>query len=473
MMATILVLGAGMNGLSLAMLLAQDGHDVTVLERDANEPVDDPEDAWTGWERRGVGQFRMLHFMLPRWRSEIEADLPEVLVELEARGGLRMNTLTYLPDEFTGGFRPGDERFETLTARRPVLEGAVAAVAGRTPAVRIRRGVVVNGLTTNGHGRPGIPHVTGVVTEHDGIITADLVVDASGRRSALPAWLAAIDARPPTEERDDSGFVYYGRHFRSADGDVPPGKNKILTHHDSLSILTLPADNGTWGVGLITSARDKELRSLRDTAAWERALAEYPLAAHWMDGEPISDGVAIMAAIEDRYRSYVVDGDPVVTGVVAVGDAWSCTNPSLGRGTSIGILHAKALRDILREIDTVDHEQLVRRFDELTRNEIEPWYRRTLAFDRHRLAEIEADIAGQPYESDDPVWQITKAWTVATNVDSEVYRAYVPLVSLQSTAEAELAQPGLLDRILAAAAGQPQYPDPGPDRAALLKAIAA
>ena len=115
----------------------------------------------------------------------------------------------------------------------------------------IRRGVAVSGLSTNDHRRPGIPHVTGVVTEHDGTIAADLVVDAGGRRSALPAWLEAIDARQPTEERDDSGFVYYGRHFRSPDGSVPPCKNKILTHHDSLSILTLPADNGTWGVGFV------------------------------------------------------------------------------------------------------------------------------------------------------------------------------------------------------------------------------
>jgi phytoene dehydrogenase-like protein len=37
-MATILVLGAGMNGLTTAMLLARDGHDVTVLERDPAPP---------------------------------------------------------------------------------------------------------------------------------------------------------------------------------------------------------------------------------------------------------------------------------------------------------------------------------------------------------------------------------------------------------------------------------------------------
>jgi hypothetical protein len=62
---------------------------------------------------------------------------------------------------------------------------------------------------------------------------------------------------------------------------------------------------------------------------------------------------------------------------------------------------------------------------------------------------------------------------LASSVDSEVYRAYVPLLALHSLPEEELAAPGLLDRIIAASAGLPQYPDPGPDRAALLTAIAA
>jgi flavin-dependent dehydrogenase len=94
-------------------------------------------------------------------------------------------------------------------------------------------------------------------------------------------------------------------------------------------------------VVLATSNRDHALRCLRDPSTFDRALAQYPLAAHWRDGTPISDVDAI-AGIEDRYRRLVVDGEPVATGVVAVGDAWACTNPSLGRGASIGLLpHAQ------------------------------------------------------------------------------------------------------------------------------------
>ena len=38
--------------------------------------------------------------------------------------------------------------------------------------------------------------------------------------------------------------------------------------YDSVSILTLPADNGTWGVGVVTSARDAALRRLKDVDVW-------------------------------------------------------------------------------------------------------------------------------------------------------------------------------------------------------------
>ena len=472
-MSEILVLGGGLNGLSVALLLARDGHEVTVLERDNASPPAAPEAAWEHWERRGVNQFRMLHVMLPRWRAEMERELPDVLSELESWGGLRFNLVARQPVERTGGWRAGDEQFETVTGRRPVLEAALAAVANRTPGIQVRRGVAVTGLVTThdtGAGA-GVPCVGGALVAGGDTVRADLVADTCGRRSPLPAWLDAVGAAAPIDQREDSGFVYYGRHFRSDDGALPEARTSLLTAHESLSILTLPADNGTWGVGFITSARDRPLRALRDEQTWDRLLSHYPESAHWRGDAPLAPGVAVMAGIEDRHRSLVVDGRPVVTGIVAVGDSWACTNPSLGRGASIGLLHACLLRDLLRDIETADAEKFACRFHESTCNEIEPLYRMTLDFDRHRLAEIEADIQGAQYEPDDPAWAITKAMSSGATADSDVLRAFVSIAALLATPQEVLSAPGLFERVVATGAAAPRYPGAGPDRGQILRII--
>jgi glycine/D-amino acid oxidase-like deaminating enzyme len=74
----------------------------------------------------------------------------------------------------------------------------------------------------------------------------------------------------------------------------------------TVSSLTLPADNGTWAVVLVTGSKDTALRSLREPDTWAAVLRGLPLVAHWLDGIPIDDGVQVMARLEDRYRGFVV-----------------------------------------------------------------------------------------------------------------------------------------------------------------------
>ena len=167
----------------------------------------------------------------------------------------------------------------------------------------------------------------------------------------------------------------------------------------------------------------------------------------------------------------MVDGVPVATGVVAVGDAWACTNPSLGRGASIGLLHACTLRDVLRDVAPGDPEKLVRRFDEVTAAVVEPLYRTTLWFDRNRLAEIAADADAGPGQTDDFRWAASKALFAASLADQDLAREYLSVAILLTTADEVFAQPGVAERVMRLGAGAPRYPLPGPSRRELLAAI--
>ena len=48
-MSNVMVLGGGFCGLSSALMLARDGHEVTVLERDPSPVPANPDRAWESW----------------------------------------------------------------------------------------------------------------------------------------------------------------------------------------------------------------------------------------------------------------------------------------------------------------------------------------------------------------------------------------------------------------------------------------
>ncbi len=460
-----------MVGLCGAMLLADCGNEVTLLERDAAPPPD-PADAWTRWERRGVNQFRLPHLFLSRFRGIVESELPRLTDALAAAGCCRYNIVENIPNEMKGGSRPDDDRFDLVSGRRAVVESVTARVAEETSGVTVRRGTAVRGLTTGTGARDGVLNVVGVELQDGEQFAADLVVDASGRRSALPRWIAECGGPPVPEELDDSGFVYYGRHFRSRDGSLPMMIGPLKQDYGSISALTLPADNGTWSVTVIASARDAAMRALSDPGKWQTVIKTLPLAAHWIDAEPIDDGVAVMAKIEDRIREYAPNGAPLVTGVVALGDSWSCTNPSLGRGASIGLMHAVILRDMLRETSETDPWNQASTWCELTRSEIEPWYRSTLNYDRHRLAEVHAIIGGEEFTTDDPEWNATRALETHGGGDPHLLRTLLELGLLLQRADQVAVDPTVRALIESHDETDDAAPPLGPSRTELIATIA-
>ncbi|MGH2883046.1 MAG: NAD(P)/FAD-dependent oxidoreductase, partial [Solirubrobacteraceae bacterium] len=328
------------------MLLRRDGHEVTILERDRSLVPRSPDQAWERWSRDGVAQFRQPHYLQSRGRIVLEEELPDVLAALGRAGALRFDPLRLMPPSIIDRTpRDGDERFTTVTARRAVLEQVWARAADSEPGLEVRRGVSVRELVT----RPdnGVPRVVGVRADSGERFQADLVVDAMGRRSQLPRWLEAAGARPVPEEVEDAGFIYYTRYFRSRGGALPRFKAPILTAVGTFSVLTLPCDAAMWSVTLVICAGDRPLKRLRHPDLWTALVAACPQHAHWLDGDPVT-GVLPMSGLVDRHRRFVVSGRPVATGIAAVGDACVCTNPTNGRGMSLGLMHVQRLRDVIR-----------------------------------------------------------------------------------------------------------------------------
>jgi flavin-dependent dehydrogenase len=208
------------------------------------------------------------------------------------------------------------------------------------------------------------------------------------------------------------------------------------------SILTLDGDNDTWSITLYTSSKNRAMRALRDPDTFHRVVGACPMLAHWLDGEPITP-VLPMAGILDRYRRFVVDGKPVVTGFAAVGDAWACTNPSAGRGLSVGLLHAQVLRDTAhRHIS--DPSTFASAYDADTERQVTPFYRNQIAADRLRVAEMNALMDGLPPPAPDPVFF---RFLVAAGQDADVFRALLETVLCVALPQEVMARPGIAAKI--------------------------
>jgi 2-polyprenyl-6-methoxyphenol hydroxylase-like FAD-dependent oxidoreductase len=327
-----------------------------------------------------------------------------------------------------------------VAGRRPVIEWAVAALAQNAPNVTIRRAAKVQSLITGASAISGVPHVAGVCTTSGERIVADLVVDAMGRRSPAGEWIIDAGGQSPTEEAQDCNFAYFTRYFSSS--QRPRRTGRTLTPMGQFSILTLHGDNDTWSITLFTSAKNKGMRALRDATTFHRVVSACSQQAHWLDGEPISP-VHVLAGVLDRYRRFAIDSRPVITGFATVGDAWACTNPSAGRGLSVGLLHAQVLRDVVRR-NLFEPAALAGDYDAKTELEVAPFYRSQIVADRARIAEMNALEDGTAVPPSNPI--MAKLLVAATH-DADVFRGVLEIAMCVALPQDVIARPYIAAKI--------------------------
>jgi 2-polyprenyl-6-methoxyphenol hydroxylase-like FAD-dependent oxidoreductase len=445
--STAIIVGAGLAGLSGSLFLARRGHEVTLIERDA-VGVDDLArlDSWTS-PRPGVPQACQSHIFLGRSCSVLSQEAPDVLTDLLEAEAYRVD----FNERFPGGTLhsyPGDNELWALGCRRTTYEAILRKAVQAEPHIRTLTHTTV-GRLIRGRATAGLPTIVGVRTMNGLEITADLVVDASGYRSGSIQWFSHFSDLVPDVWQQNSGFTYLTRWYRLRPGRAFP-KQRRLPYADGFfaSVAAFPADLGYFSLSYMAPAADPLRLALRDPAVFDAVLSRFALTNEWLDNdlaEPISD-VLMMPGGKDRRVDMMSSGHPRVVGMVGIGDAYYCTNPTRGRGTSMAFIHAQLLAHLSDRLAD-DPVGFATEFNLRTQSHIVPWFEETVTMDRSRLARMQDALKGDYATEDHHLDRAISRIADYAAIDDVVYRAFIRILNMLEPSDVALARPEVRSRI--------------------------
>lgn len=335
------VIGSGIAGLTMAKTLADYFAQVTIVERD--------EPAFAHDFRSGVPQARHAHTLMPRGQAILEQLFPGLTDELVDNGAVAVDLAQDVAFFNDGVWVKPQARGKSVSVScsRPLLESALYRRVTSLPQVNVLRGYRATGLTVDRSGKM----VTGVCL-HGGRgagaqemhLPADLIVDASGRQSQAPKWLAAHGFAPPEEWRINAFVGYATRLFRQPEGFALGWKRLYVrpTPPDGTrGCVLLPQENGRWVVTLIGIAGDYPPTDEDGFLDFARSLPTSRLYDAIKDAEPLT-AVSGFRRTENRVRRY--DKLPrYLEGFLVCGDAVCALNPVYAQGMTAAVMGSQAL----------------------------------------------------------------------------------------------------------------------------------
>ncbi|PTA47758.1 NAD(P)/FAD-dependent oxidoreductase [Micromonospora sp. RP3T] len=361
------VLGGSLAGLLAADVLAEVYPEVLVVDRDELAGVTGP--------RRGVPHGRHAHGLVARGQQILEKQFPGLLSDMEA-AGIR-------PGDFSGDIRwyfngmllsPARTGLLSVPCTRPVIERVVRNRVEKVRTIRFLEQHDIVGLATT----PGADRVTGVrVQPRDGrsdveLLTADLVVDTTGRGSRTPAWLEELGYARPVEDKVKVDLAYTTRHFRVPRD--PFGRDIAIiaaatpSHPRGAFYYRLPGDDGLVELSLTGVLGDHPPTDPDGFLEFVRSVPVPEIYESVRAAEPVDDAVMFRfpASVRRRYERLTRFPD----GLLVMGDAVCSFNPVYAQGMAVAAIEARTLADQLKKSAVPSPIEF---FREIAREIDSPW----------------------------------------------------------------------------------------------------